>query len=885
MNPRPEPLSDRLYGALLRLFPFDFRGEFGSDMEQTFREQRLEAERRASKLGLFRLWWETISGIFHTAPREHVSILSHDIRYAVRMMRKNPGFTAVAVLTLALGIGANTAIVSVINAVLLRPLPYQNDAQLVVLHQNAERARATDIGFSAKEIEDYRHQSTSFSELAEYHSMTFTLLSKDGASRVRSGVVSPGFFGMLGVKPIIGRDLVDADNQSGAPAVLLLSYEYWKQHCGADPNIAGKTFEMNDRVHTVIGVLPPVPQYPDENDVYMPTSACPFRSSPATIGNRNARMMKLFGRLKPGVALDRSQSDLKTVASRLEQSYPDVYGKATGFTATSGLLRDELTRRARLTLLVLLGAAGCVLLIACANVANLTLARMSARERELTVRSALGAGKARLVRQLVTESFLMGLMAAAIGALFASLSLNLLVSFVARLTSRAREIQIDGSMLLFALAVAFATSIIFGSVSALCSREDLSTALKEGPPATTAGPRRKRVRGILVVCQVAFSFVLLIGAGLMLRSLGKLQQVDPGFVTQHVLAVKFEINWSKYGGNEPGALNFTNRVLSNVQSQLGVVSAAISSSYPFDPDQMHGGGWNSRFNVEGRSAPEGEVDPLSAVRTATPGYFQTLGIPLVQGRIFSDADNGQAIPVAIINQSLARHHWPNENPLGKRIRFNRSKTWIAVVGIVGDVREFGPHRMAGDELYLANAQNPVPSTLLVRTDRDVAALGKQLRRAILEADPQTAITLIETMEEARNDSLASPRVMTSLLGIFAGLALLIAAAGIGGMLALTVNQSLNEIGIRVALGAKPGQVFSMVLRQGMGLVLIGLGLGLAAALSLTRLMRTLLFEVTPTDAVTFGGVSIVLAATAILACYVPARRALRIDPLLALRRE
>src|SRR5579871_1568522 len=467
MTQRKDSLSDRLYAALLRLFPFDFRSDFGDQMEQTFREQRDEAERRNDRPGLLRLWWETISGIFSTAPREHLSILGQDIRYALRMMRKNMGYTVIALLVLGLGIGANTAIVSVISTVLLRPLPYKNDGQLMVLHQRAPKSGSADVGFSVPEINDYRRESSSFSRLVEYHNMRFTLFSKDSATRVQAGVVSPEFFGMFGVKPILGRDFVAADDNPGAPAVLLLSYEYWKLHCGGDPNIVGKTFEMNDRVHTVIGVLPQVPQYPEENDVYMPTSACPFRSSAAMKANRKGHMMNVFGRLKPDATAEGSRADLRLIATRLERAYPDAYGKNLGFTATSGLLRDELTHRARTTLFVLLAAAGCVLLIACANVANLTLARMSARERELTVRTALGAGRGRLLRQLVTESFILGLLAACLGVLFASQSLKLLIDFTGRLTSRAREIHMDGTMLMFALSMALLTSIVFGSISAL----------------------------------------------------------------------------------------------------------------------------------------------------------------------------------------------------------------------------------------------------------------------------------------------------------------------------------------------------------------------------------------------------------------------------------
>jgi putative ABC transport system permease protein len=884
MEAQKQTLSERFYRALLRLFPFDFRGDFGPEMEQAFREQRVHAQREAGNIGLFRLWWETIAGIFTTAPAEHLSMLRQDVRYALRMMRKNAGYTTVAVTTLALGIGANTAIVSVINAVLLQPLPYQQGDRLVMLHQRAEKAGLANILYSVPEIKDYRQQNSTLSGLVEYHSMQFMLLSKEGAARVRAGVVSNGFFGMFGVQPILGRDFTPADDQPGAPAVLLLSYEYWKKHERGDPAIVGRTFQMNDRQHTVIGVLPPVPQYPNENDVYMPTSACPFRSSPGMISNRRSRMMSLFGRMKPGVSVEHCKADLAVISSRMIQQHPDAYPKEAGITTAPVSLRQELTKGATPMLLVLLGAAGCVLLIACANVANLTLARMAGRERELALRSALGAGKGRLLRQLFTESLILGLVAAVLGVLFASETLKLLVDFTARLTPRAREIQVDGYMLLFALAAALLTSIVSGSVSALYSRQDLAGGLRDGNLHSTPGARRVHARDILVICQVAFSFLLLVGAGLMLRSFSKLRNVDAGFVPQRVLAMSVDLNWSKYMNKPELVRRVSTQLLGKIQSQPGVLAAAISSSYPLDPDNATGGP-NEEMTIEGHPQREGEKPPLTALRSVTPDYFKALGIPLIAGRTFTDSDNDKVPNVLVINRTAARRYWRDEDPLGRRVSFDKGEHWMKVVGVVGDVREFGLDKEPGAETYVAEAQISAIGSVVVRTSQDGLNIANQVRRAILEVDPQTAIPTVQTLEQARNASMASPRVMTDLLGIFAALALAIAAFGIGGILALMVNQRLNEIGIRVALGAKPGDLLVMILRQGMTLVVIGLAIGLASALGLTRLMKTLLFEVQPTDPLTFAAVSLVLGAAALLACYVPARRALRIDPLRALRSE
>jgi predicted permease len=668
--------------------------------------------------------------------------------------------------------------------------------------------------------------------------------------------------------------------------VLVLSYEYWQRGQRGDPDIVGKTFEMNDRVHTVIGVLPPFPQYPDENDVYMTTVACPFRSSKGMITNRDSRMMRVFGRLKPGVTREQCHADLAVIAARLEKQYPKSYPKGAGYTADSTSLREELTSQARPTLYVLLAAAVFVLLIACANVANLILARMARRERELVVRSAMGAGKSRLLRQLLTESAMLGLVSGVVGLLLASGSLKLLVAFAAQLTPRAREISIDVYVLLFALVAAVGTSIVFGSASALFSREDLSSGLKEGTAQATVGRARQRMRSALIVAQVAFSFVLLTGAGLMIRSLSKLQQVDAGYVPQRVLNVTFYPDWSKYK-NQEQLVDLARRIMDKVRAEPGVMTAAIASSFPLDPDVLaiSGGAWTRRFDVEGQVLPEGEVAPLAAIRVATPDYFKTLGIPLYGGRTFADSDDAKALPVAIINRSLANHHWPGADPVGRRISFDKGAHWLTISGVVGDVKEFGLDKEAGDELYLPMAQNAALGNLLVRTASDPASLGSAMRRALHDVDPDTAITHMESLEEARADSLTSRKLTANFLELFAALALLIAVAGIGGILALSVSQRVHEIGIRVALGARPWNVLGMIISQGMALVLMGLALGVAGSIGLTRLLKTFLFEVTPTDPVTFGSVALVLAAAALAACYVPARRAARVDPISALRCE
>jgi putative ABC transport system permease protein len=880
------PFSQRLFRALVRVLPFDFRTNYEGEMEGVFREQQREVEERGGLLGALKLWKETIVGIFTTAPREHWQILTSDCSYAFRMMGKNRGFTAVAILTLALGIGANTAIFSVVHSVLLRPLPYPQGQQLIFIRQQETKLGIPDMQFSVKEIEDYRAQNRTLSGLVEYHAMSFTLFGHGDPERVRTGVVSANYFDLFGVQPLLGRTFLPDDDRLGAPPVLLLSYEYWKNNFGSDPGIVGKTFEMNDKVHTVVGVLPPVPQYPNENDVYMATSACPFRSDKMHLEDRDMRMMEVFGRLKPGVTVAQASADAATIAAGLKAAYPKSYPDNVGFTSAASPLQEELTHGARPTLLLLLGAAAFVLLIACANVANLTLARMAKRERELAVRSALGAGRSRILRQLLTESFLLAIVGGILGLMLAYGSLELLTDFVGRLTPRAREIHIDSGVLLFTLAAALGTSIVFGTLSALFTRANLTSSLKEGSSGAGSGYQQSRVRSALIVCQIAFSFVLLIGAGLMIRSLFKMQQVDAGIVPQRVLAMRIMFNWSKYTVAEKTNV-VLQELLNRVQSEPGVLSAAISSRYPFEPEAISSGpeSVSFQFQIEGRSLEPGQAPPVSTFAAVSPDYFKTLGIPLRAGRLLADTDKEKTLAVAVINEAAKRRFWPNEDPIGKRVTADGGEHWVTIVGVVGDVREFGLDHAPAAEFYASQAQNAQPNTLIVRTISEPRSMAQALTRAVHDVDTQTAVTHILTLEQARYESMASPRVTASLLGIFAGLALVIATAGIGGIMALMVSQRVREIGIRIALGARPASILQMVLGQGLLLAVIGIGIGIAGAVALTGLVKSLLFEVPPTDILTFSGVGVTLLAAAALASYLPARRAATVDPNVALRAD
>lgn len=831
----------------------------------------------------------------HKSGFSFIESLGQDIRYGVRVLLRNRGFTLMAVITLSLGIGANTAIFSVIYGVLLRPLPYRDGHQLVVVHQRAKLAGIDDMGFSVKEFLDFKEQNKTLESVVEHHSMNFILYGRSEPERVQTGVVSSNFFDVLEVKPILGRTFVPEDERPGADAVLVLSYKYWQQSHGGNPNIVGSVFQMNNRSHVVIGVLPSIPQYPSESDVYMPTTQCPFRSSQAIIDNRNARLLTVvFGRLKPGVQLEQAQADLGSTAGNLQAAYPETYPKNEGYTAQVVRLEDDLTARARPTLIILLATAGLVLLIACANVANLSLSRILQRQREVAMRTALGASRGRLIRQLLTESTLLSVTGGVLGLVIAAWGLPVLAAFAARFTNRTGEIKIDLSVLLFTLIVSVGTGLAFGLLPALSFRQDskqnLAAALKEeGARSTSVG--KNRIRGLLVIAQVAISFTLLITAGLMLRSLIKLQQVNGGFNPEKVLVMRLSPNWSKYSAIGQTAATTANyvayfrQVLDKVKQQPGLQTAALASTYPLNAQGITSGPNNINIQLEGRAPAEGQLAPKIAPRAVTPDYFRTIGTPLIKGRVFTDADDEKAPQVAIINDTAARHRWAGEDPVGKRVSFDNGETWVTIVGIVGDVKQYGLDRDPADEIYVPVEQGPFATFLLVKTMSDPMSVSKLMRDAVHQVAPDTAIDQVKTLEQVRDDSVASPRLTAWLLGIFAGLALIITAAGICGVMALSVTQRTREIGIRMALGATRGRVLAMVMRQGMTLVLLGLIGGITGALLLNRLMATLLFATPTADPMTFAVVSFLLIVVAGGACFVPALRATGIDPMLALRNE
>jgi predicted permease len=777
-----------------------------------------------------------------------------------------------------LGIGANSAIFSVVNAVLLKPLPYEHGDRLVVLQH---RMGMMNQPFSASDTNDYRGQSRSLDGLVEYHNMNFILLGRSEPERVETGVVSWNFFNVFGVKPLFGRTFRPEDEQPGAPAVLMLSYEYWIKSFGGDPTVVNKTFSMNDKVHTVIGVLPPVPQYPNENDVYMPTTACPFRSRPSTVANRQARMVQVFGRMKPGMSVSQAQADLSGVAANLQKAYPKDYPPGNDYAVKTTALEEALTHNARPTMLVLLAAAGFVLLIACANVANLNLSRMVRRARELAVRAALGAGRMRMFRQLLTESFMLAVIGGGLGLLFSWGALSLLVSFAARFTPRAREIQMDAWVLGFTFLVAVLTSLLSGTAPALAARESVVGTLKEGGAQSTIGLGKHRMRSLLIVAQVAVSFLLLIGAGLMLRSFVKLQHVDPGFQPENVLTMDISLDFVKYNSDDKQR-TFFETLLEKVQMQSGVKTAAASMMIPFTTGMTMTGD----FQIEGQAPAPGQALPKADFRIVSPSYFQALHIPILNGRGFLQTDRPGNPDVAVLNRSAAIHLWGSHDPVGARFSADGGKTWNQVVGVVGDIKQYGLDKDVVDEIYVPMAQNPMgQASLVVKTVVEPMSIAGGVIELLHGVDPNQPAARVRSLEQVRAESVAAPRLTTNLLGLFAMLALAIAATGIGGVMALAVGQRRHEIGVRMAIGARPAEILRMILGQGMALALVGVGLGLFGALWLTRLLQELLFEVTPTDPLTYVGVATVLGLAALVACYVPARRAARVDPIVALRVE
>jgi predicted permease len=805
-----------------------------------------------------------------------------ELRYALRSLVRQPGYALAAILSLGLGIGVGTAVFSLVRGILLRPLPYTEGDRLLVLEQHAPGAGLEDVAFSIAELGDYRERTRSFEDVVEYHSMSFTLLGGDEPRRVLTGVVSAGFFAVLGTEPLLGRAFRPEDEALGAEAVLILGHGFWQRALGGDQGVVGRFFEMNDKPHRVVGVLPPIPQFPRQNDVYMPTSACPFRAAaePRALESRNAfRALLVMGRTRPGVSLAQAREDVASAGRTIAAEHPDVTPPAAGHRADALPLQERLTAGARPTLALLAGIALLVLILACANVGNLSLARLLRRERELAVRASLGASRAHVVRLALAEAVLLATAGGALGVVLAGWSLDLLIAFTSRFTPRAAGVALDGGVLAFGAGVALLAALGTAALPLATGRLEAQRALAEASRGATEGPRRMRLRGALIAGQVAVSLTLLAAAGLMLQSLQRLQEVDPGFDAERVLTAELPLNWSRFT-SAPENAAFFEELLRRLEAIPGVSAAAVGSTAPLSgtpPTQ-------TAFQIEGRPREPGEIDPVLELRFASPRYFETLGIPLLRGRSFTPSDGQGAPAVVIVNQSLARRYWPGSDPVGARLSTDGGASWSTVVGVAGDVRQHSLDQAATDELYVPVFQAGFAGGIFARTlSSGSGSVGAAIKQAVHALAPDQPVTAIQPLALRREEAVAAPRLTATLLALFAGLALLVTAIGIGGLIAYSVAQRTREIGIRMALGARPRAVLAQVLGQGLRLVGLGALLGLAGAVMAGRSMQALLYQTAPADPLALSVSALLLLAVALAASLLPARRASRIDPAIALR--
>jgi putative ABC transport system permease protein len=807
-----------------------------------------------------------------------MDILLREIRYSARTLIKSPGFTAVAVLALTLGIGANTAIFSIVNSVLLRPLPYSDPARLVQLWEAKPTLGRKEITASYPNFADWRDQNHVFEHVVAYADWSFNLTGTGDPERIRSSIVSPNFFAALGIQPIRGRVFVEGDDQTGKDLVVVINESLWKRRFDSDPNIVGKSLNLDDKSFTVVGVIARGAQAPllsDEIELWAPVSHGVAHT------NRRGHYLNVFARLSPAATPQQAQTEMNTIASRLEQQYPES-NKGLGVRVVP--LGDQIVGNFRTSLLVMLAAVVFVLLIGAVNVANMLLARAAVRQKEMAIRTALGAGRWQIVRQLLTESVLLSLLSGALGLLVAIWGIDLLVALSPHDLPRVKEVTIDLRVLGFTLAVSLLTGILFGLLPALqASRPNLNERLKAGGRNATGGTNRQRLRGSLVIAEIALSLVLLIGAGLLIRSFVRLQAVNPGFNAANVLTMRIDLTGPKY---KTGAqvIAFQNQLLERLKRLPDVQSASTRSFVPIARDDSFA---NLGFNFEGRKADE--VDrPVAYYNAVSPDYFQTMMIPLLKGRGFSDRDVRGTQNVAIVNSTLAQRYLRGEDPLGKRITLEdnpKEEDWVTIVGVVGDTkpRELRSEPVA--ELYMPYNQQPEEGMSLMIRHSGASGVAAAVRNEVLALDKDQPVYSVRSLDSVLSESVAGPRFRTMVLGIFAAVALILASVGIYGVISYGVSQRTQEIGIRMALGARTPDVLKLVVKGGMMLVLIGIVIGIAGAFALTRLLTTLLFGVTPTDALTFASVALLLIIVSALACYIPARRATKVDPLVALRNE
>jgi len=805
-----------------------------------------------------------------------MNALVQDLRYALRMLLKSPAFSVIAILTLGLAIGANSAIFSVVNAVLLRPLPYAHSEQLVrVFGSQPQLARAPN---SPANFLEWKAENQVFERIATYVGQGFNLTGTDRPERVIGARISADLLQLLSVQPALGRNFT-ADEDDGTDRVVILSHEFWQRRFGGDANAIRQTITLNDRPYTVVGVMPRGFAFPTtRTQIWTPVAF-----TPAETATRDTNYIDVIARLKPGISLQQAQANMNAVTQQQAERYPQTN---TGVGAEVVSLQEFTVGDVRPMLIVLFGAVAFVLLIACANVANLLLARAAARHREMAIRGALGASRSRVVRLLLTESVLLAIVGAAVGLLLAIWSLDLLVSLKPANLPRLSEIGVNRTVFLFTLGISLLTGVLFGVAPAIqASKTDLNEGLKESGRGGTDSPRRNRLRSLLVISEVALSLVLLIGAGLMIRSFARLLAVDPGFKPDHVLTAFVSLPVSKYPKREEQTA-FFDRLIERLRNLPGVSAAGVVSDLPLF------GGSSTGFDVDGRPEALPGQRPMTDYRMINPDYFTAMGIKLVKGRSFSRYDTGDAPGVVIINETLAARFFAGEEPIGKRLDLSANpKDLREIVGVVGDIRNYGVGADVKPEVYVPFLQS-APSYLsgvvsamnvIVRSTSDPSSLASALREQVQALDKDQPVSEIRTMEWYLADSMAQRRFNMLLLGAFAGLALILAAVGIYGVIAYTVTQRTHEMGIRIALGARGVDILQLIFANAMFTTVAGIVIGLGAAFGLTRLLQNLLYQVTATDPFVFASIPLLLLLVAMVATYIPARRAMKVDPITALR--
>lgn len=809
-----------------------------------------------------------------------------DLKYAIRNLARARGFSLAVIVTLGLGIGANTVIFSAVRGVLLRPLPHRDGDRLMYLRQSAEAKGSDNIAFSVPEINDFRASSKTLAQIAEYSPLTLNLVEDNAASQVQVGLVTGNYFEVMGLAPVIGHGFTAKDDGPGAAPVMMLTYDYWLSHFGGNRAIVGTFVKIGGRTAEVVGVLQPAPFFPQKIDGLMNMSISAHHVSATMVQGRTHRMTEMIARLAPGVTVDEARAEVAAITARVHADYPGTYDAGSGYAVTLTPFKEVLGKDSRLTLWLLMGVAAFVLVIACANVANLTLMRGVRREHEMAVRAALGAGRARLRRLLLAEHLVLALAGATLGVAIAYTGVGMLATFTSRISNRAGEIQMDGVVLVFALGIAGVVALLLSFAPRVGREHQLGTELTAGSTRTTGSGRRRRLQQALVVTQVAVSVILLTGAGLLVQSMKRIAAVDPGLDTKNVLTMEVPADFAAITSSEKQIATYE-RMATELKAIPGVQVVGLGSNVPLRVTEFQ-----LDIKADGHVLSPGEPQPQAEFRTADPGYFRAAGMKLAAGRDFTIADSAKSQRVAIVNQTLAKLLFPGEDPVGRRVTWTGDvlkfiglkEEWITIVGVVRDTKDGGLDAKPTRAIYLPFQQGVFPTGgLVIRTDVDPNGLAKAAREVVRSVDPRQPVEKLMALEAIRDESIGPRRINAMLIGSFSLLALVIAAIGIAAVLAFSVSARTNEIGIRMSLGASSGMVQRMVLAEGGVLLVAGLLLGAVGAILTTRFIQGLLYGVAPDDPVTVIGVSALMALVGLAACWIPARRAARIDPLMAMR--